>query len=320
MELLPNRAWSNSVRDLLFAEAVAQKRRGEFDRLVGFGKLLDLDVLYCADPCLAARPPRWCARLTSRRRIQMRLEAASFSPGKSTQCLLLSPNQADEFRRVWSTEPHRLVVLPPTTNRARRHPEFRTDGVRERVRASLLDGRAAETLWLAFAGDPKRKGLDRSVAALAAFPAAKLAIAGIENNSQPARQIKRWARKAGVADRLRFLGLREDIPELMAAADLLIHPARFDTTGTVILEAVVNGLPVITTPQCGYAAHVAAADAGRVLPEAFSLTDLTEALRSAESAETHARWSLNGAAYGKSKSLFDGLDRAAEIIAGARSD
>ena len=63
----------------------------------------------------------------------------------------------------------------------------------------------------------------------------------------------------GLADRISFLGHREDIPELMAAADLLVHPARHDTTGTVILEAVVNGLPVITTSTCGYAHHVEAA-------------------------------------------------------------
>jgi UDP-glucose:(heptosyl)LPS alpha-1,3-glucosyltransferase len=86
----------------------------------------------------------------------------------------------------------------------------------------------------------------------------------------------------------------------------------------VILEAVVNGLPVITTPQCGYAVHVTAADAGRVLPDTFSIADLVAAVRSAEAPDARARWSANGAAYGASRPLYAGLDRAAELIAGTR--
>ena len=46
---------------------------------------------------------------------------------------------------------------------------------------------------------------------------------------------------------MRFLGFREDIPELMAAADVLVHPSRLDVTGQVILEAIVNGLPAVVT-------------------------------------------------------------------------
>lgn len=316
IELLPNRALSNQRRDWLFAQAVAQRCRGRFDRLVGFGKLIGLDALYCADGCIAARPTRWFARFSLRRRAQMALEAASFAPGQSTLCLLLSENQAADFQRAWSTEPDRLVVLPPTIERGRRHPDFRRDGTRERVRHGLGLGEDAAA-WLAVAAQPNTKGIDRAVAALAAFPAARLLIAGVAEGSKQARQVRRWAGAAGVDGRVGLLGLRNDIPELMAAADLLIHPARVDTTGTVILEAVVNGLPVITTPQCGYAVHVTAADAGRVLADTFAILDLIEAVRSAAPA-ARAKWSGNGAAYGASQRLYDGLDRAAELIAGGR--
>ncbi|WP_022724024.1 glycosyltransferase family 4 protein [Rhodopseudomonas sp. B29] len=316
IELLPNRAFSNHRRDLAFAKAFADATRGRFDRVVGFGKLLDLDVLYCADPCLAAKPAKWTALLSSRRRIQMQLEAASFAAGQHTKCLLLSETQAADFRRAWSTEPGRVVVLPPTIDRNRRKPELRSDGTRERMRAELKVS-GDQLTWLAVAAQPKVKGLDRAVAALAAFPNARLVIAGIAEGSKAARLVRGLADKAGVRDRIRLLGLRSDIPELMAAADLLIHPARYDTTGTVILEALVNGLPVITTPQCGYAVHVTAADAGVVLPETFSATDLTEALRRAESPQRRNDWNRNGAAYGEAQPLYDGLDRAAELIVAA---
>ncbi|NEW86358.1 glycosyltransferase [Rhodopseudomonas sp. WA056] len=315
IDLLPVSAWSNHGRDLRFAEAAAQRKR-DFDRLVGFGKLIDLDVLYCADGCDRARPARWSDRFTARRRVKLDLEAASFAPGRPTQCLLLSRDQLDDFARAWGTEPERLTLMPPTIDRARRHPEFRADGTRERMRDEL--GVAGDaTVWLAVAAHPLTKGLDRAVAALAGFPEARLVVAGVAEGSKQGRLMRRLAGAANVSDRIILLGMRRDIPELMAGADLLIHPARVDTTGTVILEAVVNGLPVIATAVCGYSVHVAAAQAGVVLPEPFGPGNLNEALRQASAPACRAEWSRNGAGYGAGHDLYSGLDRAADIMVGA---
>lgn len=51
--------------------------------------------------------------------------------------------------------------------------------------------------------------------------------------------------------RVRFLGERHDIPELLAAADLLIHPARQEPFGRVLLEAAASGCPIIATDVGG---------------------------------------------------------------------
>lgn len=317
VELLPNLALSNHSRDLKFAQAVAKRCAGQFDRLVGFGKLLDLDVLYCADPCLAVRRVGWLASWSSRRRTQLRLEEASFKQGQKTACLLLSANQARDFRAAWSTEPKRIEVLPPTIDRARRQPELRGNGTRERLRESL--GIGEETLlWLAIANQPSVKGLDRTLVAMKGIPQARLAIAGIQPNSKQAGQVRGWARGVGVADRVEMLGFRSDISELMAAADLLVHPARYDTTGTVIIESLINGLPVITTAECGYAPHVRKADAGLVIPSPFAQEALNDALGTAASAGKRNRWSRNGIAYGATEQLYDGLDRAADLIENPR--
>jgi UDP-glucose:(heptosyl)LPS alpha-1,3-glucosyltransferase len=143
-----------------------------------------------------------------------------------------------------------------------------------------------------------------------------LAIAGIGPSSKAARQFARMARRRGVAGRVRMLGIREDIPELMAAADLLVHPARTETTGTVILEAIVNGLPVLASAVCGYADHIAKADAGTVLPEPFAPVRFLEKLREAMDPQRLERWSENAKRYGESADVYRGLQRAAVIIAG----
>src|SRR5258708_7306689 len=305
IELLPNHAWTNHGRDTRFADDVLRRCSGHFDRLVGFGKLKGLDLLYCADPCVAARAPAPFARLSGRRRAMIDLEMANFAPGAKTRCLLLSERQLCEFREAWSTEPTRLILLPPTLDRGRRQPELRFNGARDVTRAQL-GLRSDNWTWLAIATQPRVKGLDRAAEALKEFPDAHLLIAGIAADSRYGRSLKRWARHIGAADRVVLLGLRQDIPQLMAAADLLVHPARYDTTGTVILEALVNGLPVVTTDVCGYTAHAAAAAAGLVIPRPFPQRALVEALTQAQLGEHHARWSSNGIAYGERSDLYSG--------------
>ena len=50
-----------------------------------------------------------------------------------------------------------------------------------------------------------------------------------------------------IAGRVHWLRRRDDMPEIYAGVDLLLHPARQEPLGRVILEAVASGLPVLTT-------------------------------------------------------------------------
>jgi glycosyltransferase involved in cell wall biosynthesis len=76
------------------------------------------------------------------------------------------------------------------------------------------------------------------------------------------RGLERAAARLGIADRVRFLGERSDVPELMAAADILCQPNEApEPFGLVFAEALAIGLPVVTsdlggareivTPECG---------------------------------------------------------------------
>ena len=128
------------------------------------------------------------------------------------------------------------------------------------------------------------------------------------------------ARNLGVAERVTWLGHREDMPQVMAAADLLLHPSRNDTTGTVILEGLVNGLPVIATAVCGYATHITAAGAGAVIAEPFKQSAFTAAIKNAQDPATSAAWSKAGAAYGQRSGLSEGRQCAAQIVLAAAHD
>lgn len=315
VEVLPVRAWTNHGRNAGFSKEIALRGGGKFDRIVGFDKLEGLDILYCADPPAAVRYQTGLSRFLPRSRKLRALERACFSREATTRLLLLSQPQIDAYRGAWGTQAERISLLPPTINAARRKPQLRVDGTRKWLREEMAVG-ANSLVWLAVGSQLRVKGIDRTLEALEQLSDARLVVAGIASSSKAGRKLLRVAGKLGVRDRVRLIGVREDIPELMAAADLLVHPARTETTGTVILEALVNGLPVVASAACGYAAHVARANAGFVLPEPFSQAAFVARLREAQDARLREQWSANGVRYGETFDLYRGLSRAASIIAG----
>jgi UDP-glucose:(heptosyl)LPS alpha-1,3-glucosyltransferase len=293
----------------------------QFDLRVGFDKLTHLDVLYCADPSIYFRMRREPFRfLIPRYRTYLALERATFEPGRGTSVLVLSHKQLNLYRQAWHTPPERMSLLPPTVSAARRRPEYRRNGVREAVRSDLGFAQR-DWVWITIGVQPHTKGFDRTIRALREFPSAKFLVVGLRQAStRAAAALAMRAKRLGLAHRISFLGHREDIPDLMAAADLLVHPARHDTTGTVILEAVVNGLPVVTTSTCGYAQHVIAAQAGIVIREPFNAPAFAAALSAAEGAARRSQWSASAERYGAQSFLYDGRTRAAEIILGVAAE
>jgi UDP-glucose:(heptosyl)LPS alpha-1,3-glucosyltransferase len=230
---------------------------------------------------------------------------------------MLSSAQRAAFLANHAVAPERLALLPPTVDarRARRTPD---PAARAAARTALdLPGDAPAWLWIGL--QPKTKGLDRALAALAAIPAARLIVSGLDANGAAGVAMARLAGRLGVAGRVRWLGFASEaqLGQAMAAADLLVHPSRADVTGTVILEAMANGLPVVTTAVCGYGEHVVKAGAGAVLAEPFRAAALAEALRAA-TPQTLAGWSAAAMAYASDPALYSGLDVAADLILAGR--
>jgi UDP-glucose:(heptosyl)LPS alpha-1,3-glucosyltransferase len=312
--ILPVAGYTNHGRQHSFSDVFATSAAGRFDLLVGFDKLGGLDLLYCSDRSMRARAARNpLLHLLPRYRGYMSLEKTCFAPHQTTEILLLAESQLDEYWNAWRTEPNRLVMLPPTLVPARRKPEYRVNGVRAEWR-KRLGLRPDDWVWIATCVQPITKGTDRSVRALRHFPDARLLVVGLSEREFKSAKTRQLAEGLGVADRIKWLGHREDVPELMAAADVFLHPARYDTTGTVILEAIVNGLPVITTSNCGYAKHVTGANAGIVVKEPYRAKTFIAALEIARDPACRQRWSGSGREYGKQTSLYEGRARATELI------
>ncbi|MCX7596587.1 MAG: glycosyltransferase family 4 protein [Fischerella sp.] len=126
-----------------------------------------------------------------------------------------------------------------------------------------------------FAGDIRipRKNLDTVLHALVKVSQLHLVVAGITEGSP----YLKLSASLGLSDRVHFLGLRHDVPELMKAVDFLVFPSRYEPFGLVVIEAMACGLPVITASTTG-AAELITPEAGIVLPDPDDSEALAQAL------------------------------------------
>jgi glycosyltransferase involved in cell wall biosynthesis len=74
------------------------------------------------------------------------------------------------------------------------------------------------------------------------------------------------ANELGISRRVRFLGTRHDVPALLAAADLLVHPSLEEGFCNAIVEAMAAGLPVVATSVGGNPEAVVDGETGYLVP------------------------------------------------------
>ena len=72
--------------------------------------------------------------------------------------------------------------------------------------------------------------------------------------------------EAALPGRAHFVGTRTDVPALMAAADLLVHAARQEPFGRVLLEAAAAGLPIVATSVGGTTELLSDGESARLVP------------------------------------------------------
>lgn len=289
------------------------------DRVVGFNKMPGLDVYYAADVCYAekvAREKGFFYRLTPRYRHFAAFERATFARGLPTQLLMLTDRQIADFQKHYQTEAERFHILPPGIYPDRKYSQQIPDA-REiyRQKNGIMP---RQHLLLQVGSDFTRKGVDRSIRALAALPESvrRDALLCVVGQDRP-KKFAALAEKLGVKGNVQFFAGRDDVAELMAAADLLLHPAYQEAAGIVLLEAVTAGLPVLTTAVCGYAHYIADANCGEVIAEPFRQEALNEVLRRALTQPAlREAWAENARYYADTQDLYSLPERAADLITG----
>jgi glycosyltransferase involved in cell wall biosynthesis len=169
----------------------------------------------------------------------------------------------------------KLRVIPNGVDPARWDPA-RANG--PRVRQEL--GVPPEAPLLALVGQitpwkGQREALAALPAVLARYPTATLALAGSPKFTGPtvrydnlayAGELCRTVAALGLGHRVRFLGERADVPDLLAAADLLVLPSWAEPFGRVLIEAMAMARPVVATHAGGVPEIVEHGTSGLLVP------------------------------------------------------
>jgi glycosyltransferase involved in cell wall biosynthesis len=157
------------------------------------------------------------------------------------------------------------------------------------VRGELgLDGRTVltaigRTYWI-----KNQEALIQAFARVApAAPEATLVLAGPGDPES----LRALGESLGIGDRMRCLGPRTDVVDLLAATDLFVHPARAESFAMVIVEAMAMTCPVVATPV-GIAPEVVVDGRTGILSESSEPEGLARALERALAVRD--RWGAMG--------------------------
>jgi UDP-glucose:(heptosyl)LPS alpha-1,3-glucosyltransferase len=313
--ILPAQGLSNHKRNQSFALlAHGYCQSNHFDCIIGFNKMPGLDFYYAADTSFIAKGHKernWFYRLLPRYRHYAKFEEAVFGAQLSTELLMISQQSLDEYEEFFPGCSQRATLLPPGINRDRQMPADYSQQRQQFRQQQKIDDN--EKLILMVGSGFKTKGVDRAIKAVAALSGDirwRLMIVG-DDRTKPFQQL---AASLGVAEQVVFVGPSDQVKDYLWAADVLIHPAYRENTGTVILEAMAAGLPVIASSVCGYAYYITDWNMGAVLGQPFSqkVLDLRlEALLKTNEAERYREQSKKFVAQAD---IFSLTDRTLETV------
>jgi glycosyltransferase involved in cell wall biosynthesis len=189
-----------------------------------------------------------------------RRAALGWAAARSRALVGVSDATADDLRRTLPSVAGRVRVVPNGI------PFVAGNRAEARTRLGLAD---AQRLILAVGNLYPVKGHDvllRAFAMIANDPAASEWSVAIAGRGEAEASLRLLAAELGIADRVRLLGLRSDVPDLLAAADLFVLPSRSEGLPLALIEAMAASLPIVSTDVGGIAEVVARDVEARLVP------------------------------------------------------
>jgi glycosyltransferase involved in cell wall biosynthesis len=170
---------------------------------------------------------------------------------------------ADRIVARGVTTSDRLVVIPNALDA----DDVRPTRERAAVRRELGVGHG-EFLWLAVGRLELQKDFATLVAAFGLVEHRSHRRVAIAGEGSERRRLAQMVRDMGLGDRVALLGLRDDVPDLLHAADGLVSSSRYEGMPNVVMEAMAASLPVVATDVGGTPELVEDGITGLLVPPA----------------------------------------------------
>lgn len=321
--IVPKKGLTNHSRNQAYYHWVqAHLQANPADCVVGFNKMPGLDVYFAGDTCFAEKAAHkgFFYKHSKRCKHYLAFEQSVFDQSSKTKIMVLTKQQTQDFKNYYHTQDERFFLLPPGIALDRKYSvcaPIKREQFRQKNQINHDD-----FVIVQIGSDFKRKGVDRSLKAIAALPnGSKQKVIYLVVGQDKPEPYQKMAEELNITKQVRFFSGRDDIPDFLFSADLLLHPARQEAAGMVLIEALAAGVPVIVSGISGYAYHINQANAGIVLSEPYHQSALDQALaKLINDKEQWLSWHKNAIAYGNSEDLYHLAQRAADIILGCHHE
>lgn len=152
----------------------------------------------------------------------------------------------DAARFMWGTsDPDRVRKMTNAIDTKRFHQAL---SARDEMRARLGIGDAL-VLGTVARIDAQKNPMYLLKIAEAVARSGKKAVLLIVGTGPMEREVKERAHEMGLDGFVRFLGVRKDIPELLAAMDLFLLPSVFEGLPVTLIETQASGLPALVSDR-----------------------------------------------------------------------
>ncbi len=217
-------------------------------------------IAYTCHGFLFNQPAPWPRRAASL--------AMEWLAGRLTTIFLtVSEEEAADARRLW------IARCATAVGNGRDPALFHPDpAARTRLRSAL--GVAPDrVVVIAVSRLVRHKGYPELLAAMAAVPGAELWVVGERLATDRGEDMDALLD----APRVRRLGYRTDVAQVLAAADIFALPSHFEGLPMSVIEAMLTGLPVVATAIRGPREQVVDGVTGLLVPP-FTVAPLAAAL------------------------------------------
>ena len=198
----------------------------------------------------------------------LRAEEEMFHSAQLKKIICNSEMVKRDIMRCYGVDASRFEVIYNAIDAEKFTPA--TQEQRRTARAEMSIPEQAVTLIYVGSGF-ERKGLKPAIQAIASSDRYLIVVG--QDKSQ--KKYETLARQLGCFDRIRFMGVQNNVLPYYHAADGMILPTLYDPFPNVILEAMACGLPVITSQTCGGAEFITEGHEGYVC-DALDVARLNE--------------------------------------------
>jgi UDP-glucose:(heptosyl)LPS alpha-1,3-glucosyltransferase len=209
----------------------------------------------------------------------------------------------------------KITVIPNAASL----PAF-SDAERAAWRASVRAGYQIgddQTVFVFAAMNPQLKGAAQLLTAFTELVRCELPVT-LMMAGKFARNLVELADRLGIRKQVRFIGPTNEMVKLYAAADVLVHPTFYDPSSKVVIEALMMGIPAISTRYNGASDMITAEDGtlrGRVIDEPSNIAALAKAMTELTDSDTRKACCAAATGLADSLSMTVHVDRLETLLA-----